>query len=201
MSEKLKPDELENHMSDSQNKDPIELRALNTGEDPQITKIANNHPLDNVSWLSKLLMNWVNQPLELQKKKGLWTQETHYDLPEYDLIAFNANKLFKNLKKSKNRSIFSAIIQTYQKDIISQMLIILSYTLLNFSTAFLTSDFIHKITYSGGKVEGNDKWVMPLMFSGIMVALFLSSVLQNYSLFELNRISYLTRSTVNFLIF
>jgi hypothetical protein len=157
------------------------------------------HPIERASCFSKFLLSWIRHPLQMQKKVDLWTQDVHYDLPNYDLIVLNANKLFKKFKIS--RSIFRAILATYKCELWKTFFFIIIYTGLNFSTAFCTSLFVEKIQNSGGKVSKNDQYLIPGLFVGILSALFLSSALFNYVTFELNRISYLVRSSINFLIF
>jgi hypothetical protein len=165
-------------------------------EEPARDKI---HPLAKANCFSKFLMMWIRHPLKLQKEVNLWTQDIHYELPEYDLIVRNANILFKKFKIS--RSIFRAILSTYKCEMWSTFFFVVIYTALNFSTAYCTSIFIEKIQNSNGKVNDQDKYIIPSLFGCILVALFFSSAIFNYITFELNRISYLARSGINFLIF
>lgn len=146
-------------------------------------------------------MMWVNTPLRLQASIDVWTQDTHYDLPKYDLILRNANKLFKKFQKSGSKSIFWAIIATYRTEMFKLIVIIIIYTALEFSTAFILSKFIENIISTGGKIEKDDFYYIPGLFSMIVAALFLSSALRSYVTFELNRLSYLSKHSLNFLIF
>jgi len=157
------------------------------------------HPLLKANCFSKFLMCWISAPLKLQKEVSLWTQDIHYDLPDYDLIVCKANKLFKNFKRS--RSIFGAILKTYGWELWKIFFLIIIYTALNFSTAFCTSIFVEKIQNSEGKISQEDKYLIPGLFTGILLALFFSSAIFNYVTFQLNRMSYLARSSLNFLIF
>jgi len=81
------------------------------------------------------------------------------------------------------------------------MIFILLYNAMNFSSAFFFGEFIERVKNSGGKIDKEGEIMIPLLFAGIMVSLFLSICIYNYCIFTLSRVSYLARSGLNYLIF
>lgn len=144
-------------------------------------------------------MNWVSAPLKLQDKVGVWTQETHYDLPNYDLIVRNANVLFKEFRKSK--SIFGALVRTFRGSFTLTMVLIFLYSSLNLLTAFITAQIVGIIVNNEGKLSEDNYKLLIGYFVGLLVVLFLTAIFQSQANFLQQRMSYLAKNCLNFLLF
>ena len=92
-------------------------------------------------------------------------------------------------------------MHAYKKEVNILGFAIVIYVILNFSTAYVTSIFVDKIQNSGGQISEEDKYIIPGLFLVILIALFFSVAIYNYMIFEVSRISYLARNSLNFLIF
>lgn len=170
-------------------------------ESMQVTH--KRHPLQKAGLISKLFFLWVNKPLKLQKKlKGEFKQEDHYDLPTKDLISKNYRRIAKNFfRHAKGKSMSKTLLRTYSCQSFGLTLIIILYAALNFSTAYILSKVVEEIQSK----KDFKKWenIQPILiyFSAIIGAFFFSSVLYNYSLFQVTRLSYRLRSSLMTIIF
>lgn len=133
------------------------------------------HPLKKAGLFSKMMMGWVDAPLKLQDKVGVWTQETHYDLPNYDQIVGSANRLFKEYRKDK--SVIWAIIRTFKGLVTLSLLFTALYCLINLFSAYIASQIVSLIIANEGKLSDADFQQLGILFVCVMAMLFIASVI------------------------
>ena len=166
------------------------------------------HPLEESDLISSFFFFWINKALKkhrhLKSENRVWTQDTHYALPQADRIQFNFNKIslsYFNQKRKKN-SLLLALIKAYFWQILGCLFLSSSYSLINFSTAYSTSQIVSEIE-SSKKDFRTWKGIERLVYYIVMliIALFGSIVIFNYAKFYTYRLSYCCRSSVMTMIF
>lgn len=144
-------------------------------------------------------MHWVREVFNLQDKVKIWSQQTNYDLLNRDLIVRNANILFKNFRKSK--SVFKALISTFKWEFLQALILTFMFCMFNLFTAFLTAQIVGMIVAKEGKFVNSDLQELITYFATLLLVLFFEAVLQAQANFKNQRMSYLAKNCLNFLLF
>ena len=101
------------------------------------------HPIETAGFLGSLFFTWLHEMIQISRKKA-WTQEMHYDLPDFDRVENHKARLEKAF--NQKRGIFQALIAAYSGPLLTFCFVALVLKGLSLSTATFTSSALRMIT-------------------------------------------------------
>lgn len=159
------------------------------------------HPLKKANIFSRITAHWVSTFLK-DRGKDPWQQEKHYELPKVDLPEIHKEKLKKCIEKKKC-GVISALLRVYWFECLYIFIMILIYTLMNYSSAFVLKEAVDMISSFKKEDLTKKENMAKLLGSFAYISLLspLSEILYRWVGFTTQRISIWMKTALTLLVF
>lgn len=160
--------------------------------------ISKKHPLETVSWFSKLNNFWTFKEMAKTSKNGTYKQEDHFNLPAVDKIPLNRDLIFSTWKHKK--SLLSTVLSLFWGRILWLTILFTLFQTLQQSSGLTLGLIVAQISDQEYTTE-REKYILAFKCGYLVMANLLAAMLYNYSSFYAKRLGLRMSSSISLILF